>query len=165
MGSPPKKRGVGAGSSRRHADTARAIKQFLRTTLSTTSTIELLAIGPVQNAAAISQAVGFPVVGFSLVLENGTARHTLRHHGDPATEAKRGQMAVGEADLALMGQILSEFDRVEPADPTKQGAAQVRLHKTFGAIGYEVYAEVRRSAEQLAFKTMIKRQVKAEMSS
>ena len=46
-------------------------------------------IGPVCNAAEIARVAGFPVTGFAVVLENGTARHTLCHHGDPATEAKR----------------------------------------------------------------------------
>ncbi len=158
-------RGTGAGSDRRNADAARAIKQFLRSTSPTTATIEVHVIGPVRNAAAISRAVGFPVTGFTVVIENGTARHTLRHHGNDAIEAKRGQVGVTEEDLARVSQLLCEFDAVEPADPTKQGAAQVRLLKRIGMLDYEVFAEVRRSAKQVAFKTMMKRRAKATTSS
>jgi ribosomal protein L35 len=158
-------RGTGAGSDRRNADAARAIKQFLRSASSTTATIAVHVIGPIRNAAAISRAVSFSVTGFTVVIENGTARHTLRHHGNDAIEAKRGQVGVTEEDLARISQLLCEFDTVEPADPTKQGAAQVRLLKRIGMLDYEVFAEVRRSAKQVAFKTMIKRRARAATSS
>ena len=161
----PEGRGTGAGSDRRNADAARAIKQFLRGTPPTTATIEVHVIGPVRNAAAIARAVGFPVTGFTVVIENGTARHTMRHHGNDAIEAKRGQLAATEADLARVPQLLCEFDTAEPADPTKQGTAQVRLRKRIGTVDYEVFAEVRRSAKQVAFKTMMKRRTKAATSS
>ena len=156
----PEGRGGGAGSDRRNADAARAIKHFLHAALTTTSTVELHIIGPVRNAAALARAAGYPVTGFLAVLENGTARHTLRHHGNASTEAKRGQLAVTEDDLARVPQLLYEFDSVEPAEPTKQGTTQVRLLKRIGTVDYEVFAEVRRSAKQLAFKTMMKRRGK-----
>lgn len=161
----PEGRGTGAGSDRRNADAARAVKQFLRATPPATSTVQVHVIGPVRHAAAIARAAGFPVTGFTVVIENGTARHTLRRHGDPAIEAKRGQLAVTEDDLARAPQFLCEFDTVEPADPTKQGAVQVRLHKRIGTVDYEVFAEVRRSAKQVAFKTMLKRRARESPSS
>lgn len=156
----PEGRGTGAGSNRRNAGTARAIKRFLREGQRATATVAVHVIGPVRNAADIARAAGFPVTGFAVVLENGTARHTLRHHGDPATEGKRGQLAVTEDDLARMAQLLCEFDSVESADPTKQGTPQVRFRKRIGRVDHEVYAEVRRTAEQVAFKTMMKRRAK-----
>ena len=110
--------------------------------------------------AAFARAAGFPVTGFAVVLENGTARHTLRHHCDPAAEAKRGQLAVTEDDLARMAQLLCEFDAVEAAAPTKQGTPQARFHKRIGMVEYEVFAEVWRAARQVAFKTMMKRRGK-----
>ena len=161
----PEGRGTGAGSDRRNADAARAIKQFLRAIPPATSTIEVHVIGPVRNAAAIARAAGFPVTGFTVVIENGTARHTMRNHGNPAAEAKRGQLAVLEDDLARAPQLLCEFDSVEPAEPTKQGAVQVRLRKRIGTVDYEVFAEVRRSAKQVAFKTMLKRRAREVSSS
>ena len=161
----PEGRGAGAGSDRRNADAARAIKQFLRASAPAPSTIEVHVIGPVRNAAAIARVAGFPVTGFTVVIENGAARHTLRHHGNPTTEAKRGQLAVTEADLARTPQLLCEFDAAEPADPTKQGAIQVRLRKRIGTVDYEVFAEVRRAAKQVAFKTMMKRRMKQAESS
>ncbi len=122
-------------------------------------------IGPVRNAAEITRAVGFTVTGFVVVLENGTARHTLRHHGNPATEGRRGQLAVTEDDLARMAQLLCEFDSIEGADPTKQGTPQARFRKRIGVVDYEVFAEVRQSAKQVAFKTMMKRPTKGDASS
>lgn len=163
--SMPEGRGAGAGSDRRNADAARAIKQFLRAISPAMSTIKVHVIGPVRNAAAIARAAGFPVIGFMVVIENGTARHTMRHHGNPAAEAKRGQLAVLEDDLARTPQLLCEFDSVEPAEPTKQGAVQIRLLKQIGGVDYEVFAEVRRSAKQVAFKTMLKRRAKEALSS
>lgn len=122
-------------------------------------------IGPVRHAAEIARAVGFPVTGFVVVLENSTARHTLRHHGNPAAEGRRGQLTVTEDDLARMAQLLCEFDSVEAADATKQGAPQARFRKRIGVVDYEVFAEVRRAAKQVAFKTMIKRRAKGDASS
>ena len=160
----PEGRGTGAGLNRRNAAAARAIKQFLRAVPLATSAVEVHVIGPVRHAAAIARAAGFPVTKFSVVIENGTARHTMRHHGDPAAEAKRGQLAVTEDDLTRVPQLLCEFDSVEPAAPTKQGAVQVRLRKRIGTVDYEVFAEVRRSAKQVAFKTMMKRRAAEESS-
>ena len=68
------------------------------------------------------------------------------------------------SDLALVPQLLAEFDTVKPADPTKQGASQARFRKRIGTIDYEVFAEVRRAAEQVAFKTMLKRRVEEASS-
>lgn len=161
----PEGRGTGTGSDRRNADAARAIKQFLRATPPATPTVEAHVIGPVRHAAAVARAAGFPVTGFTVVIENGTARHTLRHHGNPATEAKRGQLAVTEDDLARAPQLLCEFDSAGPADPTKQGAVQIRLRKRIGTVDYEVFAEIRRSAKQIAFKTMLKRRARERPSS
>ena len=117
-------------------------------------------IGSVRNGAEIAHAAGFPVTGFVIVLENGTVRHTLRRHGDPATDGKRGQLAVTEDDLVRMAQLLCEFDSVEAADSTKQGTPQARFRKRLGSVDYEVFAEVRRAAKQIAFKTMMKRRAK-----
>lgn len=161
----PEGRGAGAGSGRRNAQAANAIKRFLRATQAATATVQVHTVGPVRNAAAIGKAAGFPVTGFTVVLENGTARHTLRRHGDPIAEAKRGQLAVTLDDLALTPQLLCEFDTVEPADPTKQGTSQARFYKRLGTVEYEVFAEIRRTAEQVAFKTMLKRRVKENASS
>lgn len=160
----PEGRGSGAGAERRNARAANAVKRFLRATQGTLDRVEVHVIGPVRNAALIEKAVGFPVTGFVIVLENGTARHTLRRHGDPSTEAKRGQLAVTLDDLALVPQLLGEFDTVEPADPTKQGAVQAHFRKRIGTVEYEVFAEVRTAAEQLAFKTMLKRRAEEASS-
>lgn len=157
-------RGEGAGSGRRNARAANAIKRFLRATREVTATVEVHRIGPVRNAAAISKATGFATTGFAVVLENGTARHTLRRHGDATAEARRGQLAVAEDDLVLMPQLLCEFDTVEPAEATKQGTPQVRFHKRIGTVEYEVFAEVRRAARQVAFKTMLKRRAREASS-
>ena len=142
----PEGRGTGSGSDRRNAGAARAIKQFLRASRQVTATVEVHAIGPVRNATEIARAAGFSVTGFVIVLENGTVRHTLRHHDDPAAEAKRGQLAVTEDDLARMAQLLCEFDTVEASAPTKQGTPQARFHKQIGMVEYEVFAEMRRTA-------------------
>ena len=159
------RRGAGAGSTRRNAQAANAIKRFLHDIQATTARVEVHVIAPVRNAAAVGKAVGFPVTGFAVVLENSTARHTLWRHGDAATEAKRGQIAVTKDDLALLPQLLCEFDTVEPAETTKQGTIQARFHKRIGTTDYEVFAEVRRTAKQLAFKTMLKRRIKEGASS
>ena len=160
----PEGRGSGAGAERRNAQAANGVKRFLRATQGVLGRVELHVIGPVRNGASIEKAVGFPTVGFVIVLENGTARHTLLRHGDPSTEARRGQLAVTMNDLALVPQLLAEFDTVEPADPTKQGASQARFCKRIGTIDYEVFAEARRAARQVAFKTMLKRRAEEASS-
>lgn len=161
----PEGRGSGAGSERRNSQAANAIKRFLHATRDAVATVEVHVIAPVRNASAINKAIGISVTGYAVVLENGTARHTLRRHGDARAEAKRGQLAVTEDDLALLPQILCEFDRVEAADATKQGVPQARFHKRIGVAEYEAFAEVRQRAEQVAFKTMLKRQVREGASS
>lgn len=153
----PGTRGAGSGAERRHSDAARGIKQFLLATRTVTGSVEVHVIASVRHAATITRLVGFRVTGFTAILENSTVRHTLRHHGDRTAEAKRGQVAVTEDDLSRIPQILFDFDTAESAEATKQGTSQIRLHKRLGSIDCEVFCEVRRSACQIAFKTMIKR--------
>ena len=159
-----KGRGTGAGSDRRNADAIRALKQFIHTELVITTSIRLHVIGPVRRAQEIARAAGLVVEGYKLVVENGTLRHTLRHHGDVAAESQRGQVAVTKRDLCRLPQLLAEFDAIYPAEATKQGTRQIRLEKHIGKTLYTVYAEVRRSAKQVAFKTMIKRGIRKPVS-
>ena len=160
----PDGRGTGSGSDRRNAAAATSIKQFLDAATDT-SIVSVHVIGQVRNAAAIARAVGFPVVGYSVIVENGTARHAIKCHGDAQAEAKRGQIAVTRDDLARLPQLLGEFDTAEAAETTKQGIPQVRLTKRMQSICYELYAEVKPKAKQLVFKPMLKRRDRGDVPS
>lgn len=117
----PEGRGSGVGSGRRNRQAADAIRRFLRATLAVADTVELHVIAPVRSGAAIGKATGPAVTSYAVVLENRTARQTLRRRGDPSAEARRRQLAVTEDDLALLPRILCEFDRA--ADATNRGGA------------------------------------------
>ena len=159
-----KGRGTGAGADRRHADAVRALKQFVAVEFATATEVRLHVLGPVRHANAITRAAGFTVSGVQLVVEIGTLRHTLRRHGDHATENQRGQVAVTERDVWRLPQLLAEFDSVTRADASKQGTCQVRLMKQIGHIQFTIFAEVRRKAKQVAFKPRMKHRTKDDAS-
>ena len=149
-----------AGAARRHAAAANRIARFLRARDAAPGRVEVLVLGPLRHAAILRKATGQDATGFALVLESSTLRHTLRHHGDPRNEARRGQAAVTEADFTLLPALLQEPETVRPGAATRRGAATAVFTKRIGGTAYTVVVELRPTARQIAFKTMFKRLVR-----
>jgi hypothetical protein len=52
----------------------------------------ILMLGKVANASHILEKTGLNVAGFMRVLDNYGVRHTIKQHGNPTQEARRGQI-------------------------------------------------------------------------
>ena len=68
----------------------------------------LLVIGQVDNVALIQARTGFNLAGYTRALDNYGVCHTMKQHGDPARELKRGQLAVTLEDFGLIPLITGE---------------------------------------------------------
>ena len=157
---PPDGDSSAAGAARRHAEAAHRIARFLHERdAAPAGRVAVLLLGPLRQAAILRKATGQDATGFTLVLESGTLRHALRHHGDPRTEARRGQAAVTEADFALLPALLHEPDSVRPGEATRRGTSTAVFAKRIGRIAYTVVVDLRPTARQIAFKTMFKRPI------
>ncbi len=146
------------GAVRRHATAAHRIRRFLR--VAAGERVEVLALGPVPHAAPIRRATGIDPTGFVLILESNHARHALARHGDPRTEARRGQGALDIADLALIAAILGAPDHVRAGETSRRGAPTAVFARRIGRADYIVVAELRLTARTIAFKTMLKRPIR-----
>lgn len=110
-----------------------------------------------EEARRLQEQTGLNLYGFKHVLENYAIRHIIKEHGDPLSEASRGQQAVTVADLALIPEILRSPDVVTySSDPTKRGLPAIIYQKNIA--GLVVYVEeVRTGKKELVPKTMYKR--------
>lgn len=63
--------------------------------------------------AFASAEAGFDLLGFRHVVDNFALQHTLRKHGNPMTEAARGQIAVAPETFEFISLIVSKYDRLQ----------------------------------------------------
>lgn len=108
-----------------------------------------------EEAARIKDATGHDVNGYSHSLDGSAARHILNEHGDPAIEAKRGLLPITENDIAMLPQIIRNWDSLEPSS-TRQGLQALLYRKRVGDELFFV-EEVRTGRKELAGKTMYKK--------
>ncbi len=114
-------------------------------------------IGPVSEVARIRQETGYDLAGYRHVLDNYAVRHTLKHHGNPQTEAARGQIAISPEDFGVLPQILGAFDRVFADGKNKVGRDVLVFTKTIDGVGYRYVAELRPGKKLVATDSMRKK--------
>ncbi len=91
--------------------------------------------------------------------ESSAVAHNQKHHGNDATEASRGQIAISIEDYARIPDILENYDRVSKSPNTshRTGNEVIIYEKEFGD-GYVYYLEEKRdNRKSLAFQTMYKK--------
>jgi hypothetical protein len=108
------------------------------------------------HAQIIQSHTGIDIDRFKHILDEGAVRHTLKRHGNPAEDAKSGQIAITPADFTLIPIIISEFDSVRYGGKNKIGREVIVFQKTIGD-AYFYVAEVRTGRKRLAMQTMYKR--------
>jgi phage-related protein (TIGR01555 family) len=113
-------------------------------------------IGLVENAEAIERAVGIDVAGFDRVLDSAGLRHALTRHGEDGIHEWNGvaQRPITRSDFGLIPRIVAE-GRIVSAKPRKQKPT-VTYEAEIGAERFTYVEEIRRSARQVATKTMWK---------
>ena len=117
----------------------------------------LLVIGPVENVGQLLAQTGFNLTGFTRILDNYGVRHTMKHHGNPAWELKRGQLAVTFEDFGLIPLITGEPDTAYADGKTKIGREVMVFSKLVDGIGYLHVEEVRGGHKLVATVSMRKK--------
>lgn len=110
-----------------------------------------------KEAKDIHDKTDIDVTGFVHVLDEASVRHMIRRHGNPETEAKRGQIAVTVEDMALLPLIVSQYDSVEKGNDEPGKLPTIVYKKRIGACYYFV-EEIRSGRRKLAAKTIRKTQ-------
>lgn len=68
--------------------------------------------------------------------------HTLKNHGNPVTEGKRGQLAVMPSDFALLPQIIQSGSYRHP-EAHRGFHPRIVVTSEINGIGYHYVAEIR----------------------
>lgn len=147
----------------RSADRAHRGKQEW-TEIGRTSSTQAESIARILQARgrAIDPSV---VDGARMVLDEDAVRHILKSHGDPKSEAARGQIAVTEADFERLPEILGDGARIgeAPQGGKNAGRDDVVLFERDLGDAYYVVAAVRtgnaknRNGPRLQITSMYKR--------
>lgn len=114
-------------------------------------------IGPVLGVERIKAETGLDLSGYRHVLDNYAVRHTLKHHGNPQTEAARGQIAIAPEDFGLLPLILGAFDRVFSDGKNKVGRDVIVFTRVIDGVGYRYVAELRPGKKLVAADSLRKK--------
>ncbi|CBS90615.1 protein of unknown function (plasmid) [Azospirillum lipoferum 4B] len=144
-----------SGPSRQFKQESHLIKRFVNQCLKSLDRVEAHEIGPLQNASRVRSKTNLDLRRFSVIVENTALKHALKQHGDASKEAKRGQEAVVEDDFCLIPEIIQD-GTPSNGDGSKRGVSTILFRKSINGFEYTIVADVRSSACQLAFKTMMK---------
>lgn len=133
-----------------------SVKELARQAMQVADKKMVALVGPV-DAAAIHDKTGFRLDGYAHAVDNYAIRHTIRKHGNPDTEAKRGQIAVTLKDFALIGKITSAPDHVFADGKSGTGRDVIVFTKVINGIGYRYVGEIRPGRKQVAMDSMRKK--------
>ncbi len=99
---------------------------------------------------------GVDIAGFRYTIDGSAVRHILGGHGDAASEARRGQIAITATDFQALPYMLSSPDRIAFGAKGKTGLDHVTIVKSMGDGSLLVIEEARRGRMQLALLSMRK---------
>ncbi len=136
---------------------AAEVVSFARQSIDTADRRILLSLGRVQNTALILKKTGLNVTGFTRILDNYGVRHTIKQHGDPIKETRRGQIAVTLEDFGKIGLITTEPDDIFSDGTNKIGRQIIVFVKLMGGIGYWHVEELRGKHKLVATDSMRKK--------
>lgn len=114
-------------------------------------------VGKVSDwLAKAAKKAGLDIEGFTHTLDTSAIRHVRKKHGDTASEAARGQIAITDDDMKLIPDIVSSPDKVYFGTKNVQGKDQIIYMKKMND-GTVIYLdEVRTGARELATTSMRK---------
>jgi hypothetical protein len=104
----------------------------------------------------LSKLVGSDVRSFKHAVSNQALAHTLRLHGNPATELPRGQKAITGADFVRLPEIV-RTGRYKAGNQRAFGPRRAEIHAEIGSDRYVYVFEVRAGKRRLDMVTMWKR--------
>ncbi len=132
-----------------------ALIQFALT--DTTNKNKVVKLGEIDalQAIAIENKTELNVSGYTRIIDVYGVKHTFKNHGDPITEAKRGQIAVTKEDFLLIPQIVLT-ENIIYSGKNKIGKDCLLYEAIINDIFYYV-EEIREGRKELAMNTLYKR--------
>ncbi len=78
------------------------------------SELHIVDIGTIDVSVAqrIREQTGLNLQDYVVCIDTFSIKHIMKNHGNPFTEAQRGQVAVTKEDFCKIGQIINDFDTV-----------------------------------------------------
>ena len=107
------------------------------------------------QAIAIHDKTEIDVSGYTRIIDVYGVKHTFIQHGNPTTEAKRGQIAVTKEDFLLIPQIVLT-ENIIYSGKNKIGKDCLLYEAIINDIFYYV-EEIREGRKELAMTTLYKR--------
>lgn len=84
------------------------------------------------TATQIEKETGLDVKGWTHGIDEAAVRHIIKRHGDPAKEAKMGQIAVTKQDIEQIENVINSPDSVEYGGINDRGNETLIIKKTLG---------------------------------
>jgi hypothetical protein len=114
-------------------------------------------VGSVQEwvAQAAAQA-GVEIDGYRHTVDMYAIRHAIKKHGDEQAEAARGQIALGDADIAAIGSVVMQPDSIILGMKNARGQDQILSVKTMPDGTMLVVEEVRKGKKAVAVESVRK---------
>lgn len=106
---------------------------------------------------AAAQGVGIDIADYRHIIDGFAVRHILKQHGNEGAEARRGQMAVTEADILSIQKVISEPDAVAFGHKTRLGRDAVIYAKVMPDNTAVMVEELRTKRGEAAVNTMWKK--------
>ncbi len=80
----------------------------------TESALKIVDIGLVDEALAqrIQENTGLNLLGFRISVDTFSIKHIMKQHGNPFTEAQRGQIAVEKSDFFMILDMVQQADQI-----------------------------------------------------
>jgi hypothetical protein len=116
-------------------------------------------LGDVTEADArrVMERTGIDIAGYEHILQSSDIRHVFRSHGDPATEAARGQIAIRKSDFLLIPTIIGQAHRIT-AIGRARAVKPLRLEYAARIDGHDYrYLKELRGARIVALKSILKK--------
>jgi phage-related protein (TIGR01555 family) len=109
------------------------------------------------NASAVLQHTGIDIAGHERIVGSSEIRHAMKSHGDPAIEARRGQVAIEKSDFGRINEIVGNAHTIT-AQGSRSSGKGLRLNYTARVGAHEyTYTEQVRGGQIVALKSMRKK--------
>lgn len=156
---PPAQRDAISEAFRSLPSLAKDAVRYARNIIDGRSDVEIpayrtLGLLTTRDVDQVKQLTGVEASGFDYSLDPSSVAHVQRKHGDPASEARRGQRAVTANDYARIPAMLNEPDAIVDAGTSDVGRPSIRIEKKFGAELYVAVFEVRPGRKMVALQTL-----------
>lgn len=121
------------------------------------------ALGLVRSdqASRIARLTGREVEGYDYTIDRYAVRHVAQEHGDRASEAARGQIAILAEDFGILPKLISRAQKIEEAGESRSTGHQlIRFVWNDGDTEWEAVFEVRSGRRTLGLTSFYARKAR-----